>query len=520
MKKLLILEAVFLFASYIHNATGQWQRPPRWTKDQSCTVRWRTRIEDEDKFDIQVEVSYSNQKGMIRLDLPEQDINVIWSLYDQRLTYTFPWGPYRDYAKTTVEKPFKMKTTERGIALSIMYPDLSNFTFVGGSHPYYTWKYEGLSENGNQVMSEVLLKQDEGQNPEIVQVISQERFINTYANRKRSTTYYIRYQYGEPPEAIWTDTNSNALLLNETGTQGGELMVEKLVKTFLMGVDSIWSFDIHPWLGMYQIINDRPSLRSGLAHQKPFPYLREFENYPYPRELDWNRCGAVSAVKNQYQCAACATFVAVSVLESAHYIHTREKLNLAVQAALDCSWGEGNHGCFEGYPPNVFEWVITNGGIPTTEMYGYGQFRRMNGRCVMFDLRSPGAKITSWTKIPSKIGALKMALLRHGPVAVGATLDGLFNYNTNVDFGIIQTPANMSAPLEHGLLVVGWGESPYGTPYWVVRNSWGSEWGLQGYARVLMSEERNTLRLLDKMYYVNMEYNGPSPTYCDICERC
>uniref|UniRef100_A0A146KTD3 Cathepsin L1 n=1 Tax=Lygus hesperus TaxID=30085 RepID=A0A146KTD3_LYGHE len=520
MKKLLILEAVFLFASYIHNATGQWQRPPRWTKDQSCIIRWKTEIEERmnEKFSILVEVSYSKQKGMIRLDLPEQESYMIWSLYGQRLTYTFPWDSTGGYGKTTVEKPFKMKTTERGIALSIMYPDLSNFTFVGGSHPYYTWQYVGLSENGNQVISEVLLKQDEGQNPEIVRVFSHERFINNDVDRKRSITYDINYQYVEPHEHIWMDRNYS--VRNVTGTQDGHEMEEKLVKNFLMGVGSIWNFDVHPRLGMYHIINDRPSLRSGLAHEKPFPYLREFENYPYPRELDWNRCGAVSAVKNQHDCAACASFVAVGVLESAHYIYTRERLNLAVQAAIDCSWSDKNHGCFEGYPDVVFEWVINNGGIPREEMYGYGQFRRMNGRCVMSDLRSPGAKITSWTKIPSKIGALKMALLRHGPVAVGATLDGLFNYNTNVDFGIIQTPANMSAPLEHGLLVVGWGESPYGTPYWVVRNSWGSEWGLQGYARVLMSEERNTLRLLDKMYYVNMEYNGPSPTYCDICERC
>lgn len=155
-----------------------------------------------------------------------------------------------------------------------------------------------------------------------------------------------------------------------------------------------------------------------------------------PESLDWRFLGAVSPVRDQTNvCGSCWAFSAVGAVEAALYIHNgmKEFVRLSEQALIDCAWSNGNDGCVGGFDSAAFEWIKDNGGIPTDE--SYGKYRAMEGICHANDsnvvLKAP---ISGWARVRSgDSNAMKLALVKHGPVSATMYASERFLHYTNSD---------------------------------------------------------------------------------------
>uniref|UniRef100_A0A673TSE0 Procathepsin L n=1 Tax=Suricata suricatta TaxID=37032 RepID=A0A673TSE0_SURSU len=186
------------------------------------------------------------------------------------------------------------------------------------------------------------------------------------------------------------------------------------------------------------------------------------------------------------RCASGWAFSAVGAIERQIFRYTGEHIPLSVQNLLDCSWAEGNEGCNGGLMSNAFQYVRNNGGLDTEESYPYVA---RDGPCKYRPEHSI-AKITAFQTIPQREDALlaEMKKMRSISAAIDASLDSFRFYAG----GIYYDPKCNSRDLNHGVLIIGHGiqgKESENKKYWVVKNSWGRDWGMNGYIK--MARDRN-----------------------------
>ncbi|XP_054855888.1 digestive cysteine proteinase 1-like [Eublepharis macularius] len=231
------------------------------------------------------------------------------------------------------------------------------------------------------------------------------------------------------------------------------------------------------------------SLRGLLQDQTP-NVGEPFPGAPYshlllPESFDWRLYGAVTPVKDQAICGSCWSFATTGVLEGALFLKTGVLTSLSQQALMDCSWGFGNYGCDGGLAWRALEWVKKHGGIPSAE--SYAPYRGQNGFC-HYNQSEFLANVSRYIRVPyGNITALKAAVFKNGPVAV--SIDAAprsFAFYAN---GVYYEPecSNDSGNLNHAVLVVGYGVLQ-GETYWLIKNSWSTHWGNDGYILLSMKD--------------------------------
>ena len=191
-----------------------------------------------------------------------------------------------------------------------------------------------------------------------------------------------------------------------------------------------------------------------------------------PESINWVTKGAVNPVQNQGNCGSCWAFSAVGEMEGAHFVATNKLIKLSEQQCLDCS--RGAHGCRGGWQKNCYEYAETQA-MESEADYPYTTIVDM-----CFAYKTPQVMVKSYGIVPAHSVSQLKARLAQQPVAV--TIEADQPVFQQYKSGIIDTPY-CGTSLDHAVLAVGYG-SENGTDYYLVKNSWGTDWGEQGYVRI------------------------------------
>jgi C1A family cysteine protease len=191
-----------------------------------------------------------------------------------------------------------------------------------------------------------------------------------------------------------------------------------------------------------------------------------------PAGIDWRTEGAVTPVKNQQQCGSCWSFSTTGAIEGAWAITRGQLTSLSEQQLIDCSSAEGNQGCNGGMMDYAFQYVIQNGGLTTESNYPYTATGPNNCSAAG---KAIAATISGYTDVPPNSDAALMAAVAKQPVSVAIEADqASFQFYTS---GVMTAACGTN--LDHGVLVVG-----YNSAAWIVKNSWGPDWGDSGYIQL------------------------------------
>ncbi|MBA0701705.1 hypothetical protein Goari_021948, partial [Gossypium aridum] len=188
-------------------------------------------------------------------------------------------------------------------------------------------------------------------------------------------------------------------------------------------------------------------------------------------------------------CGSCWSFSTTGALEGANFLATGKLVSLSEQQLVDCDHecdpelaGSCDSGCNGGLMNTAFEYTLKAGGLMREEDYPYTATDR--GRC-KFDKSKIIAKVANFSVVSLDEDQIAANLVKNGPLAVGINSVFMQTY-----IGGVSCPFICSKHLDHGVLLVGYGSAGYSPihlkdkPYWVIKNSWGENWGENGYYKI------------------------------------
>ncbi|KAI4333860.1 hypothetical protein L6164_018617 [Bauhinia variegata] len=195
-----------------------------------------------------------------------------------------------------------------------------------------------------------------------------------------------------------------------------------------------------------------------------------------PSTVDWRKQGAVTPIKDQGQCGCCWAFSAVAATEGITKLTTGKLISLSEQELVDCDKKSVDQGCEGGLMDDAFKFIIQNKGINTEANYPY---QGVDGTCNANKEANIAATIKGYEDVPANDEQALQKAVANQPISVAIDASGsdFQFYSSGVFTGSCGTE------LDHGVTAVGYGESN-GTKYWLVKNSWGTQWGEQGYIRM------------------------------------
>jgi len=224
----------------------------------------------------------------------------------------------------------------------------------------------------------------------------------------------------------------------------------------------------------------------------------------YPDSVDWTTTQnplnlvAVTAVKDQGSCGSCWSFATTGTFEGQECIAGNQDCSTwagaSEQNLVDCSVKSDTDlgpyydmGCNGGWIDNGLYYIQINGGIDSEESYPYTSGNGRTGACAYDSANSVGREKDCGYPKKGDENQLTQAIADIGPVgvAINASGSGFQLYS-----GGVYTNSRCGTSVNHAVLAVGYG-ADNGDDYFLVKNSWGSSWGMNGY--IEMARNQNNM---------------------------
>lgn len=227
-----------------------------------------------------------------------------------------------------------------------------------------------------------------------------------------------------------------------------------------------------------------PSGPTGLVRPDNWQTMAPWDNIQtagtLPASFNWNDYAKLQPIRNQGSCGSCWAFSVTGITESLHrmlYPMLYPVIDLAEQTLVSTceQGGDCGGGFFDAFD------YIRDKGLPKEQDDPY---RARNSSCKAG--LTPFAKITRWAYVGDEnrgptTEQIKQALITHGPISVD--INGSLANTRDVIKNCGSTSQN------HMVNIQGYVDSPefadYGGGYWIVRNSWGKDWGDDGYFKIV-----------------------------------
>ena len=219
---------------------------------------------------------------------------------------------------------------------------------------------------------------------------------------------------------------------------------------------------------------------------KPTPgnALLEFDSRTNPDWVDYN---CVPEIRDQGDCGSCWALSGATTLGWRFCISSEGKINKVLSPQYSVSCDTGNYGCNGGYLDLQWEFLESNG-LPTEQCYPYVSCNGTTTKCVE-NYCEDGSEWKTYKSLKARnyIGDLTIrdAIEANGPIQAGMYVYSDFMYYESG----IYTHESGDLLGGHAVVLLGWGYDEASLMhYWIAQNSWGTEWGENGYFRIAFGE--------------------------------
>jgi hypothetical protein len=286
--------------------------------------------------------------------------------------------------------------------------------------------------------------------------------------------------------------------------------------------------------------------KKGLLKPKDFvptaPVRDYTETRRSPKSINWRYTEAVTPIKNQGQCGSCWAFSATEAIESQMILSSGGKVEIALspQQIASCTPNTGTYGCLGcngGFTEGAYEYVKSAGALANAFYIPYQQSLTQSEATV----KCPTAKVEAITgeleqlsggyatvsgyhyaTPPCTSGACAnqdlsklAAALEKTPVSICVNAGAWNDYTGGVMTSAACGPMG-AAYQDHCVMATGFNTTAP-TPYWIVRNSWASTWGEEGYVYLEMA--KNTCGLADDATIPEVKLDLTEAEHNEAAER-